>query len=482
MTGPPETVAQPTGPTTAPLSPDGLLLDLDGVVWIDGQVLPGVAETLEELRSRDLPVLFLTNDPRGSREQYADRLTAGGIPATAEQVLTSARAAAQLVAAREGVGSAVLVLGSPALHLEARAAGLQLADPERPCTARAVLIGGHESFDYGQLAAATLAAHHGARLYATSREPTFPGRDGPRPATGAILAAAEAAAGQTAVVAGKPEPGMFTAARQLLPACHQLVMVGDRLDTDIAGAQHAGIPAVLVLTGSTSPEDLPDAAVHPDLVMPSLADLRHLGVQADAAHDNLNSRATALAGDPHHLLPLHKSAQRLLTDWQAPDREQDRIRRFMLDFLTDHPDGASRSCPAGHLVASAVVLNPAGTQVLLVKSITQGLWTELGGHLELEDLTVADAALREAIEESGIPDLHLEPNLIDVEVFADDCPLGHPSRHLDLRFKATAPDVNQPILSTESLELAWFDTTDLPAPLGLAVRRSIHRALRAYAR
>lgn len=408
MTGPPETVAQPTGSTTAPLSPDGLLLDLDGVVWIDGQVLPGVAETLEELRSRDLPVLFLTNDPRGSREQYADRLTAGGIPATAEQVLTSARAAAQLVAAREGVGSAVLVLGSPALHGEARAAGLQLADPERPCTARAVLIGGHESFDYGQLAAATLAAHHGARLYATSREPTFPGRDGPRPATGAILAAAEAAAGQSAVVAGKPEPGMFTAARQLLPACHQLVMVGDRLDTDIAGAQHAGIPAVLVLTGSTSPEDLPDAAVH--------------------------------------------------------------------------PDGASRSCPAGHLVASAVVLNPAGTQVLLVKSITQGLWTELGGHLELEDLTVADAALREAVEESGIPDLHLEPNLIDVEVFADDCPPGHPSRHLDLRFKATAPDVNQPILSTESLELAWFDTTDLPAPLGLAVRRSIHRALRAYAR
>ena len=280
MTGQPGAAAPPVGATAAALDADGLLLDLDGVVWIDGRVLPGVAETLQALRSQGLPVLFLTNDPRGSREQYADRLTAGGVPAAAEQVLTSARAAAQLVADREGAGGIVLVLGSPALHAEARAIGLQLADPDRPGSARAVLIGGHESFDYGQLAAATLAAHHGARLYATSREPTFPGADGPRPATGAILAAVEAATGQLAVVAGKPEPGMFTAARQLLPACQRLVMVGDRLDTDIAGAQRAGIPAVLVLTGSTSPEDLTGAAVHPDLVLASLADLRHLGVTA----------------------------------------------------------------------------------------------------------------------------------------------------------------------------------------------------------
>jgi len=94
-----------------------------------------------------------------------------------------------------------------------------------------VLVGGHESFDYNQLATATLATHRGARLYATSREPTFPGRDGPRPATGAVLAAVETATGRVAVVAGKPEPGMFTAARQLLPSCRKLAMVGDRLVT-----------------------------------------------------------------------------------------------------------------------------------------------------------------------------------------------------------------------------------------------------------
>ncbi len=134
----------------------GLLLDLDGVVWIDGRVLPGVAEALRVLRSRGLPLLFLTNNPRGSREQYAARLTASGVPTGPDEVLTSARAAAQLVAAREPAGIDVLVIGSPALHAEARAAGLRLTSPDRPHTAQEVLVGGHESFDYNQLAAATL--------------------------------------------------------------------------------------------------------------------------------------------------------------------------------------------------------------------------------------------------------------------------------------------------------------------------------------
>ena len=255
-----------------PLGCDGLLLDLDGVVWIDGQALPGVPEALARVRAQRVPVLFLTNDPRSSREQYAAQLTRVGIPSTPEEVLTSSRAAAQLVAAREPAAAGVLVVGSPALHAEAREAGLRLVDTERPRAARVVLLGGHESFTYAHLAAVTLAAHAGARLYATSREPTFPGPDGPRPATGALLAAVEAASGQTAVVAGKPEPGMFLAAHRLLPD-RDLLMVGDRLDTDIIGAQTAGIPAVLVLTGSTTVEDLTASTVAPDVVLPSLADL-----------------------------------------------------------------------------------------------------------------------------------------------------------------------------------------------------------------
>jgi len=106
---------------------------------------------------------------------------------------------------------------------------------------------------------------------------------------------------------------------------------------------------------------------------------------------------------PHHPVPLHEAARRLLAGWQAPDREQDRVRRLMLDFLADHPDGTSRSCQAGHLVASAVVLDPTGTRVLLTRHPAHGLWIELGGHLEPNDATVAAAALREALEESASP-------------------------------------------------------------------------------
>lgn len=256
-----------------PLGCDGLLLDLDGVVWIDGQVLPGVPGALARVRAQGVPVLFLTNDPRSSREQYAAQLTRVGIPSSPEEVLTSSRAAAQLVAAREPPGAGVLVVGSPALHAEASEAGLCPISAERPAAAQVVLLGGHESFTYAHLAAITRAAHAGAQLYATSREPTFPGPDGPRPATGALLAAVEAATGRTAVVAGKPEPGMFLAARRLLPDRRRLLMVGDRLDTDVTGAQAAGIPAVLVLTGSTKPEDLTRSTVAPNVVLPSLADL-----------------------------------------------------------------------------------------------------------------------------------------------------------------------------------------------------------------
>jgi len=145
-------------------------------------VLPGVAEALRVLRSRGLPLLFLTNNPRGSREQYAARLTASGVPTGPDEVLTSARAAAQLVAAREPAGIDVLVIGNPALHAEARAAGLRLTSPDRPHTAQEVLVGGHESFDYNQLAAATLprTAAPGCTPPAASR-PSPVGTDLARP-------------------------------------------------------------------------------------------------------------------------------------------------------------------------------------------------------------------------------------------------------------------------------------------------------------
>ncbi|MGH2579448.1 MAG: HAD-IIA family hydrolase [Actinomycetota bacterium] len=114
---------------------------------------------------------------------------------------------------------------------------------------------------------------HGAKFYAVGRDPTFPMPDGPWPATGAILAAVETAAGRNAHVIGKPDPEMFEVAQELLAGCGRCVVIGDRLDSDIVGGRRAGLATVLVLTGSTSEAEAVNASPAPDFVIPSLRNL-----------------------------------------------------------------------------------------------------------------------------------------------------------------------------------------------------------------
>jgi HAD superfamily hydrolase (TIGR01450 family) len=164
-------------------------------------------------------------------------------------------------------------VGSPALHDEIRQAGFRLVECEAAAQAEVVVIGGHEGFDYGELRAATEAIRNGARLFATGRDAVFPTRSGPWPATGAILAAVEAAGGERAVVVGKPERIMFEIACEALADCERVAVIGDHLIADIAGAKRAGLDAILVLTGTTSRNDLEKAVIPPDLVLESLAAL-----------------------------------------------------------------------------------------------------------------------------------------------------------------------------------------------------------------
>ena len=121
--------------------------------------------------------------------------------------------------------------------------------------------------------AATRALANGAQLYAAGRDRVVPTADGPEPATGAILAAVETAAGITATVVGKPEPFMFELAREALPECKRVAVVGDNLASDIAGAKRSGLDAILVLTGTSTEADLRKADYAPDLVLASLAEL-----------------------------------------------------------------------------------------------------------------------------------------------------------------------------------------------------------------
>ena len=245
---------------------DGFIVDLDGVVHLGWQPIPGAVETLRDLTRRGKGVVYLTNDPRYARDSIAERLRGFGLDVGPDAVVTSAWAAAVTV----GVdGAAVYVIGSPELHAEVSRAGGVVLGADQASSADRILVAGHSDFTYAELRAACRAGAHGAELYATNRDATFPMPDGPWPATGAILAAVETALGATATCVGKPEPEIFHVAKTLLgPGAAKVAAVGDRLDTDIVGSHRAGLAAVLV--GDPPPDGAP---VRPDYVVSALSGL-----------------------------------------------------------------------------------------------------------------------------------------------------------------------------------------------------------------
>jgi 8-oxo-dGTP pyrophosphatase MutT (NUDIX family) len=151
---------------------------------------------------------------------------------------------------------------------------------------------------------------------------------------------------------------------------------------------------------------------------------------------------------------LHADATRVLMGWRAPDSTQDELRRTYLDFLASHDDAMSRTCVTGHLTASALIVDLEGERMLLTLHSKAEMWFQTGGHCEAADGTIASAALREAVEESGIEDLTLLPTPVRLDRHAVTCAGG--SEHLDVQFIALAPPGAVEQRSVESLDLAWF--------------------------
>ena len=241
---------------------DGLLVDLDGVVWIGREPVAGAVEVLSELLSRGKQIVFVTNNSVHPPPVYAERLRGLGIEAADDRVITGGAATARLAAERVGPGAPVYVIGAPGFKETVAAAGLELLDREAAEEAKAVVVSGHREFDYMELLTATRALRNGATLYGTSRDPTLPMPDGPWPGTGATLAAIETASGVRAETAGKPEPHLFEQARAAIPEVKRPAMVGDRIASDIEGGHRAGMATIFVLTGSGTREEA-DAAEHP---------------------------------------------------------------------------------------------------------------------------------------------------------------------------------------------------------------------------
>jgi glycerol-1-phosphatase len=252
---------------------DGLLVDLDGVVWIGREMIPGSTETLTALLDRGVEIVFVTNNPGKPAAAYVERLRDAGILVGDDRVVTAGEATASLALERAGAGSAAFVIGAPAFHDTVAAAGLRPLEGEEAHEAEVVLVSGHRGFDYEELLIATKALQGGAALFATSRDPTLPMPGGAWPGTGAMLAAVETASGARAEIGGKPEPHLFETARARIAAAERVAMVGDRVSSDVEGGRRAGLETILVLSGATSREEAEMAAPAPDHVAADLAAL-----------------------------------------------------------------------------------------------------------------------------------------------------------------------------------------------------------------
>jgi 4-nitrophenyl phosphatase len=235
------------------------VLDLDGVVWLADQPVPGAAAAVGRLRAAGERVLFVTNNSFARVADQEAKLARFGIPARGD-VVTSAMAAATLVEP----GERVLVCGGPGI-VEAMAD--RGARPVRDGEAEVVAVGFHRDFDYERLRLAAQAVRAGARLVATNDDATYPTPDGPIPGGGAIVAAVAYATGVAPMVAGKPHPPMAALVRALVG--DEGTVVGDRPETDGAFSTTLGYRFALVFTGVTGAEDLP-VKPEPDVVAASL--------------------------------------------------------------------------------------------------------------------------------------------------------------------------------------------------------------------
>jgi HAD superfamily hydrolase (TIGR01450 family) len=252
---------------------DRFILDLDGCVWIGEEPTPRAVEALDTLREAGKDVVYATNDPRSATEDYVARLWKIGIRASVRDVVTVGGALQHLLAETRS-GRTAFVVGTDALLRHVNEAGLRILNgTDLASRAEVVVVGGTEDLVYDDLRFAALAVRRGADFLATARDPTYPQPDGLWPGTGAILAAVEVASGRNAQIVGKPEPQLMLTALDRLDGDGRTLVVGDRVDTDLAAAAAAELDAALVLSGGTERHALNGFEPEPIAVTDTLADL-----------------------------------------------------------------------------------------------------------------------------------------------------------------------------------------------------------------
>jgi NagD protein len=250
----------------------GYLIDMDGVLYRGSEVIRGASHFVAELRRRDIPFRFLTNNSQRNRRDIVAKLARMGIDVEEHHVYTCAMATASFLE-RQKPGGTAFVIGEGGLLTALHQHGYAIVDHDPDY----VVLGEGRTFNLELVESAVRMILGGAKLVATNLDPNCPTRDGFRPGCGAMVAMLETATGTKAFSVGKPSPFMMRAARKDLGlSTDETTMIGDTMSTDILGGVQLGFHTVLVLSGGTTRNAVGDFAYRPELVAESVAELHQI--------------------------------------------------------------------------------------------------------------------------------------------------------------------------------------------------------------
>jgi 4-nitrophenyl phosphatase len=233
----------------------GLILDMDGVLWRDNTPIGNLSHIFESIASRGIRIALATNNSTKTVPQYLSKLDELGVVLEPWQIVTSSSAVTDLLIKKFPNRGEVFMIGEDGVRQSLKDAGFDIALEGETSKAVAVVVGIDREINYNKLKEATLLIRRGLPFFGTNADLTFPSPDGLIPGAGSFLALLAAATGVTPIVAGKPSPEILELALKRLGTPRaQTLVVGDRLETDIAGGQSIGCPTALVLSGVSTRE------------------------------------------------------------------------------------------------------------------------------------------------------------------------------------------------------------------------------------
>jgi 4-nitrophenyl phosphatase len=250
----------------------GLIIDMDGVLWRGRTFLEGVPEFFSFLRTNSMPFLLVTNNSTATPMSVVDRMDCAGVQIDPAEVLTSSLATAAHLQQQFPSGTTIYAIGEDALKGALSAVGFRLHDSADGV--QAVVMGFDREISWTKMTEASIAIQSGALFVATNPDLSFPIERGQAPGAGAFIKAVQLTTGVEPLIIGKPEPRLFNLARERLGlSTEQILALGDRLETDVLGAQHAGIAACLLLTGVTTSDQAEASTIKPNWIFDDLPSL-----------------------------------------------------------------------------------------------------------------------------------------------------------------------------------------------------------------